>query len=53
MLGTTPHGRRSNRGQGRWREASDLLMRAIDAFTEDSDAPDLIEAKALLGTLRS
>ena len=40
------------RGQGKRREASDLLMPVLGGFTEDSDTPDLIEAKTLLDTLR-
>jgi class 3 adenylate cyclase/predicted ATPase len=39
------------RGQGKRKEASDLLMPVLGGFTEDSDTPDLIEAKALLDTL--
>ena len=40
------------RGQGKRQEASNLLMPVLGGFTEDSDTPDLIEAKTLLDTLR-
>jgi predicted ATPase len=39
------------RDQGKRREASDLLVPVLGWFTEGSDTPDLIEAKALLDTL--
>ena len=43
---------RQRRGQGRLREARDLLAPIHGWFTEGLNMPDLIEAKALLGELQ-